>query len=61
MVVHLYNSSTWKAKAGRLKVQGQPGLHSKTCFKKLQKIENVVTPLSNKSNAKPFPCENVLL
>jgi hypothetical protein len=30
MVIHAYNLSTQKAEAGGLRIQGQPGLHSKT-------------------------------
>jgi hypothetical protein len=37
MVVHIYNSGTWEAKAGGLQAQGQPGLHNETLFKKKKK------------------------
>jgi hypothetical protein len=36
------NPSTGEAEAGGLWVQGQPGLHSETLFKKTQKNGNVV-------------------
>jgi hypothetical protein len=35
MVVHTCNSSTIKAEAGALQVQGQPGLHSETLSQKI--------------------------
>jgi hypothetical protein len=37
MVLHTYNPSTWEAEAGRLRVQGQPGLHSETLSLKKKK------------------------
>jgi hypothetical protein len=38
MVVYGYNPSTWKTEVGGLKVQGQPGLHSKTLHQNQNKI-----------------------
>jgi hypothetical protein len=34
MVTHIYNPSTWEAKAGGLQVWGQPGLYNETLSQK---------------------------
>jgi hypothetical protein len=34
MVLYAYDPSSKEAEAGRLQVQGHPGLHGETCLKK---------------------------
>jgi hypothetical protein len=40
LVAHACNPSTWEAKAERLKVPGQPGLHSETLLQKKKTIRH---------------------
>jgi hypothetical protein len=45
MVVHTFNPSTQEAEAGESKVEGEPGLHTKTLSQKNWKNKIRLTPL----------------
>jgi hypothetical protein len=41
MAIHSYNPNTFEMKAGGLRVQGQPGLYSKTHCKKKKIVSDI--------------------
>jgi hypothetical protein len=58
VVIHSCNPSTQEAEAEGLRVQGQPGLHSKTLFQKIKGRKNIQKKSSSKQQQRQ-PCSNL--